>query len=76
MVCHCQLALSIGQPGQFLPWIFGRIQDPSNVCERSLGRMSKLKQQHLGPLEEDGITISMLLELYEDGPQSETGLAG
>ena len=49
--------------------------DGSNVCERSLGRMSKLKQQHLGPLEEDGITISMLLELYEDGPQSETGLA-
>ncbi|CAE7433446.1 unnamed protein product, partial [Symbiodinium pilosum] len=49
--------------------------DGSNVCERSLGRMSKLKQQHLGPLEEDGITISMLLELYEDGPQSGTGLA-
>ena len=48
--------------------------DGSNVCERSLGRMSKQKLQHLGPLEENGVSLTMFLELKEDGPQAETEL--
>ena len=41
--------------------------DGSNVCERSLGRMSKQRLQHLGPLEENGMSLTMFLELKEDG---------
>ena len=48
--------------------------DGSNVCERSLGRMSKQRLQHLGPLEENGMSLTNVSRVEGGWPQAETDL--
>ncbi|OLP91984.1 hypothetical protein AK812_SmicGene26257 [Symbiodinium microadriaticum] len=50
-------------------------QDTSTCAERSLGLLTKQYRDHLGPLEENGLTMTMLVELCQDGPTSEAELA-
>ena len=50
-------------------------QDPSTCAERSLGRMTKHYDQHSGPLQQDGVTLSGLLQVDLDGPQQIEDLA-
>ena len=57
----------------FIKYYLG-FQDSSTCAERSLGRMTKYDQQS-GPLEQDGVTLSGLLQVDLDGPQQIEDLA-
>ena len=58
----------------FIKYYLG-FQDPSTCAERSLGRMTKHYDQHSGPLQQDGVTLSGLLQVDLDGPQQIKDLA-
>lgn len=42
--------------------------------ERQLGRLVDILKEHEGPMAEDGQTASALLEVYLDGPKTESAL--
>ena len=58
----------------FIKYYLG-FQDPSTCAERSLGRMTKHYDQPSGPLQQDGVTLSGLLQVDLDGPQQVEDLA-
>ena len=50
-------------------------KDNSTGAERVLSRATKLHLSHLGPLQDNGVTLSMLVELDIDGPAAEEDFA-
>jgi len=58
----------------FVAHYFG-FKDNSTGAERVLYRATKLHLSHLGPLQESGVTLSMLVELDIDGPAAEEDFA-
>lgn len=45
--------------------------DTSTGAERALSKLAKIQACHLGPLEDSGVTVSMLLDIAMDGPEEE-----
>eukprot|EP00435_Cladocopium_sp_Y103_P019417 s794_g4.t1 len=45
--------------------------DTSTGAERALSKLAKIHACHLGPLEDGGVTVSMLLDIAMDGPEEE-----
>ncbi|CAK9002793.1 Uncharacterized protein SCF082_LOCUS7475 [Durusdinium trenchii] len=70
-------AAQISQFGEFR-YLSGLVQyylgftDSSTGAERALSQLVKICSSHLGPLQDSGVTASMLLEITLDGPADET----
>jgi len=68
--------LVVGHASHFgrLVCFYLSVTDGTGKVERQLGSLLSILNKHDGPMDEDGKTVSALMDVHLDGPQTEAGM--